>query len=492
MKRTIYVALSIAVLAAFASCKPTLIENPAPMAALSENQLAQDLQIAQYDMNENKQYVSSPDGNYISYNMKGYSGMAFTRADDGTEKVYSQGTAGFFKFLPRRGSDPNQTLWFRAYNIDGTYVEVSKQVTVKVPSDLAPEILNIAGDNGSKKWMWHYDNGATCWGNAGNSGNGAGFTWNTVDGKWWGPDTPDGLMDQLSHAPGGAATGAESNGAYMIFSDAGDVAAYTADGALIKSGSFDIKDYNPSRPDGWSVGTLKVSEPLSILFPFSINEGGKAVDTFDIMYLDPNYMTLVYTKGNGAGSWGEITFWMFKNGDDYVGALNANDKRKWTWDGENTCWGNAGNSGAGAAFGPGVIDGKWWGVDTPEGLMDQLSHAPGGAATGAESSDAYMEFTAGGDITSYAGDGSVIKASTYEVKDYDATRKASGNWQLGKLVTKDPAILFPFSINEGGKAVTEFDLMYIDADHMSLVYTKGNGAGSWGEITFWQFKAINE
>lgn len=40
--------------------------------------------------------------------------------------------------------------------------------------------------------------------------------------------------------------------------------------------------------------------------------------------------------------------------------------------------------------------------------------------------------------------------------------------------------------------MTEFDLMYIDADHMSLVYTKGNGAGSWGEITFWQFKAINE
>ena len=63
------------------------------------------------------------------------------------------------------------------------------------------------------------------------------------------------------------------------------------------------------------------------------------------------------------------------------------------------------------------------------------------------------------------------------------------NWELGKLTTTAPALLFPFSINEGGVEVTEFDVMYVDADHLTLVYTKGNGPGSWAEISWWKFAA---
>ena len=91
-----------------------------------------------------------------------------------------------------------------------------------------------------------------------------------------------------------------------------------------------------------------------------------------------------------------------------------------------------------------------------------------------------------GEVTSYAADGSKIRGGAYEIKVYEDGR--NGGWELGKLTTSEPALLFPWSINEGGVPVTEFDIMYMDGDYMNLVYTKGNGAGSWGEITFWRFK----
>lgn len=161
--------------------------------------------------------------------------------------------------------------------------------------------------------------------------------------------------------------------------------------------------------------------------------------------------------------------------------------KSWMWDWTNaqaTCWGNAGNSGAGAAFTPGNVDGHWWGVATPEELLDQLAHS-GGVVTGAESSDAYMTFNEDGSVFAVGADGSPIGRGSWEVADFDASRPSG--WELGKLKVDGGGILFPYSINEGGVEVHEFDLMYIDADNMTLVYTKGNGAGSWGEITFWKF-----
>jgi hypothetical protein len=42
-------------------------------------------------------------------------------------------------------------------------------------------------------------------------------------------------------------------------------------------------------------------------------------------------------------------------------------------------------------------------------------------------------------------------------------------------------------INGGGTPVTEYDIMYFDANNMTLVYTAGQASGGWGEITHWVF-----
>ncbi len=367
-------------------------------------------------------------------------------------------------------------------------------LTWEVQMEISPEVKMLFGKT-DKKWIWQSSSDAyTCWGNGGNAGNGSAFTANTVDGHWWGVNTPEELMGQLNHAKGHEAIGvaAASPDAYMIFDSEGQITSYAADGTQIAKSTYSIINYDPTRESnsGWELGKLVTAEP-AVLFPFSINEEGKMVTEFDIMYLDPNYMTLVYTKGNGAGSWGEITHWMFKSAEDFESALTGNGTRRWSWPNDGYyCWGNAGNSGQGALFGPTVVDGIWWGVSDASELMDQLAHA-GGTATGAEDNDAYMVFTTDGKISSYTADGSLIATSTYEIKDWDPTRVSSGGWELGKLVTAQPAVLFPFSINEGGVSVTEFDIMYLDGDNITLVYTKGNGAGNWGEITYWRFKPKN-
>ena len=482
MKKINYFALMVAAGLSLAACDPVLIDGPEPWVASTSEEVLAGLTFTQTDA-EGK---PAADGNYIHYNStKGI--VQWYNFKNDAENILTSGASGVIVLIPKRGQDPKQTIYGRIQNADGTQTKIEKTFNVFVPGDLDPEYKLLLGEDGKKSWTWHYGDGATCWGNAGNSGNGAGYTPTDIDGKWWGPDNPEALMDQLSHSVGGVATGAEDSGAYMTFDEDGNIVAYKADGSVIYSSTYSIEGYDASRASGWEIGKLKTADP-AVLFPFSINEGGKYVTEFDLMYLDANYMSLVYTKGNGAGSWGEITFWMFKNKDGVQDALNGGSKRQWTWSDEpGNFWGNAGNSGAGSAYTATNIDGKWWGPDTPEGLMDQLSHAVGGAATGAESSAAYMEFDKDGNITTYGGDGSVIYKSTYEVADFDPAR--TSGWELGKLKTAEPAILFPFSINEGGVAVTEFDLMYIDADNMSLVYTKGNGAGSWGEITFWKFKA---
>lgn len=178
----------------------------------------------------------------------------------------------------------------------------------------SPEIA-LSSLNGSRKWKWDYDapNGFTCWGNGGASSGDGYNSARTVDGQWWGVYTPENLLDQLGHAKDNVATGGESSDAYMVFTSNGEVTSYKGDGTVITTGKYEILDKNPKRNDNWELGKLKVSDPLCILFPWSINEEGKSVDEYDLMYIDENFMTLVYTKGNSPGSWGEITHWMFKS-----------------------------------------------------------------------------------------------------------------------------------------------------------------------------------
>ena len=485
MKKSIYLAVLAAAGLFLASCQPEIIVGGVPGANIGESEVATAFQV-DGQFADAGCLTPKSDGNFIKYHTDpAITVQVYQYKSDGSINVLATGASGVFNITPKRGNPSLQTYWVKAINPDASEVGFETAISVFVPSELDPQYKLLLGD-GVKSWMWDWNNAqATCWGNAGNSGAGAAFTARNVDGHWWGVSTPEELMDQLSHS-GGVATGAETSEAYMTFDEDMAINTFGVGGQQIYSSSFEITQYNPDRPNDWEIGKLVTSTP-SVLFPFSINEGGKSVTEFDLMYLDANYMTLVYTKGNGAGSWGEITFWKFKNKTGYNDALSGGSTRRWKWDITNeqgTCWGNAGNSGAGAAFTPGYVDGHWWGVATPEELMDQLSHS-GGVVTGAESSDAYMIFDADGSVDAVGADGSPIGRGSWEVTGYDPSR--SSGWELGKLNVNGGGILFPYSINEGGVEVHEFDLMYIDADNMTLVYTKGNGAGSWGEITFWKF-----
>lgn len=482
MKRIIYLAVIAAAGMVLASCQPEVLHGGSAAAGLDNNAVQSAFKI---DGQFADAACTQPqaDGNFIKYHTEPAVTVQISNLKNGAKVILATGATGVFNITPKRGSDTNQPFHVEAINQDASIAGFDSSVNVFVPGELDPELKLLLGD-GVKSWGWHFTDGATCWGNAGNTGAGANFTWNTVDGKWWGPDTPDGLMDQLSHAKGGVATGAEANGAYMTFDEDGNITSFKPDGTQIAKSTYSIKNYDPSRSSGWEIGKLVTSE-AAVLFPFSINEGGKEVTEFDLMYLDENYMSLVYTKGNGAGSWGEITFWMFQNKSGYNDALNGGSQRSWTWNSNgNAFWGNAGSTGAGANFTAGVVDGQWWGVTSTEEFLGQLSHAPGGAATGAENTDAYMVFDVNGTVTSYAADGSKIASSDYEVSDFD--EKRSSGWQLGKLTA--PGILFPYSINTSGASPANFSIMYIDADNLTLVDDKSD-VGGWGEITFWLFKA---
>ncbi|MCQ2152070.1 MAG: hypothetical protein MJY70_03325 [Bacteroidales bacterium] len=485
MKRLSYLAVIAAAGMFLASCQPEVIEGGVAGASVSPEQV-QSAFVIDGQFADAACTTPQSDGNFIKYHTSPAVTVQISQyKPDGSANILATGASGVFNITPKRGNPSQQQFVVTAINPDASQVSFTSNVTVYVPSELSPEYKLLLGD-GVKSWMWDWTNAqGTCWGNAGNSGAGEAFTARNVDGHWWGVTTPEELLDQLAHS-GGVATGAESSDAYMTFDEDMNITTFGAGDTKIYASTYEIKDYNPSRPSGWEVGKLVTATP-SVLFPFSINEGGKNVSEFDLMYLDANYMTLVYTKGNGAGSWGEITFWKFKNKDGYSDALCGGSSRNWKWDitnAQGTCWGNAGNSGAGAAFTPGYVDGHWWGVATPEELLDQLAHS-GGVVTGAESSDAYMTFNEDGSVFAVGADGSPIGRGSWEVADFDASRPSG--WELGKLKVDGGGILFPYSINEGGVEVHEFDLMYIDADNMTLVYTKGNGAGSWGEITFWKF-----
>ena len=475
-----------------ASCEPQILEGgsaDAPIAA-SDFTFVVDGQYADAGC-----VTAQTDGNFIKYHTEPATTVqVFSVKPDGSRALLGTGASGVINVKPKRGSDPVQTLVLQAINQDASLVENTATVTVFVPGELDPELQLLLGD-GVKSWTW--DNGLIgaayeFWGNAGNSGAGASFSGpGVVDGKWWGVKSTEEFEGQSAHSGGNVVLDMNVN-AYMTLDEDGNITSYGADGTKINKATFEVKDYDATRASGWELGKLITSGP-AVLFPYSINEGGKAAPEFDIMYLDHNYMTLVYTKGNGAGSWGEITFWCLKNKDGINDILNGGSERAWTWDcgtGSDgnpiAFWGNAGSTGGGANFTRETVDGKWWGVTSTSEFEGQTSHSPTGAFLPDMNEDAYMVFTADGKVTSYGPDGTQVNTATYEVTDWDASR-ASG-WQLGYLETSGPSVLFPYSINTSGAVCNKFSIMYADADYLTLVDDKSD-IGSWSEITFWKFRA---
>ena len=110
--------------------------------------------------------TAAADGNFVKFNIPNVSSVNIYYIRDEKEITLLSGKAGgVFKFIPKRGSDPTQTVYFRYINQDGEEVVASKDFTLQVAADLDPEIECLASDAGTKKWMWDMSMNKQAWGN---------------------------------------------------------------------------------------------------------------------------------------------------------------------------------------------------------------------------------------------------------------------------------------------------------------------------------------
>ena len=171
-------------------------------------------------------------------------------------------------------------------------------------------------------------------------------------------------------------------------------------------------------------------------------------------------------------------------------ASDAYGSKKWQWDTSVTgaFWGNMGYCGGSGADVGISGNGQWWGMTSDEDFAGQLQHSHDGAYHG-EGLNAWMEFNDEGIVTCYNEDGVAYQSGSYSVEGFDE----SAEWRKGLLKTK--AILWPYEINSGGNIPGEYEIVYITADKMTLVYPDGgayDGLGNWGEATFWHFKSSSD
>ena len=477
----------MAVVALLTACDPKEDSYSNNAKDVAQGDLAGIVTFTQADENGNAQ----ADGNYFTFTTSPATIVdIYTFRADGSENLLSHGVAsGSFKYAPSRGSDPNQTLFVRAMNSDGSKVEASKQVTVFVPGELEAEVKILASnDYGSKTWKWDPSITGAVWGNMGYCGGAGSDVGISGNGQWWGVTSTEEFNGQLQHTHNGINNGDGDLNAYMVISEDGLITTYDASGNKIREGIFKVENYDPSDPSAWKVGDLVTD---AILWPYEINSGGNIPGRYEIVYLTPDKMTLVYPDGgafDGLGSWGEATFWHFTSNTDVSGMVAGYDTGKnWTWDNSITgaVWGNMGYCGGAGSDVGASGNGQWWGVTSTEEFNGQLQHTDTGANAGDGDLDAYMTFGTDGLLTSYSASGSVVRSGTYEFE------MVTGNdWKVANLKTN--AILWPFEINSGGNIPGVYEVVYLTSDKMTLVYPDGgafDGLGSWGEASFWHFKA---
>ena len=313
------------------------------------------------------------DGNWIKYNIPNASGIYiyYIKADGSEFKLAAGAGGGVFNFVPSRGSDPNQTVYFKYINANLEEVVASKEFTVQVAAELKPEIRLIASnDYGKKTWTWDPSITGAVWGNMGYCGGNGSDVGISGNGQWWGVTSTDEFNDQLQHTHNGVNNGDGDLNAYMVFTEDGLIKSYDANGGIIREGSYEIKNYDANGT--WKVGDLVTD---AILWPYEINSNGNIPGTYEICYLTADKMTLVYPDGGDYGSlgnWGEATFWHFCSNSDVKGMVYGYDNGKnWTWDydGTSTVWGNMGYCG-GAGSDVGLShNGQWWGVTNEAEFM---------------------------------------------------------------------------------------------------------------------------
>ena len=476
------------------SCDPQKDDKSFDVTHITADALLNGAEFSQYADAECT--TPAADGNYIKFNCPNVSALTiYYLKPDGSEGVLSTGKAGgVFNFVPKRGSDPNQTVYFRYVNQDGEAVEASRQFTVQVAGDLAPEIKLLVSDEGKKVWKWDLSANEQAWGNMAYAmGPGEEFALAAAN-QWWGC-VPEALWSkeeggQYGHTDGDDSKAGEGDSnAYMIIDEDGKIATYDASGKVLRSGTYSIENYTPDRIEvggnPWHLGTFKTSEPV-VMFPYKINGGGTTVTEFQILQLTPGKFTLVYPGDAAAGSWAEATFWRFASTSDVVGCLTDNGEATWAWDDDNgLCWGNGGYGGFVYGGVSSVAGNSWWGVPSSD-LGEQISSYGYGQADGA---GATMTLTSDGLIKKSSGGSGSYELDLENKSDIGGYNEGK---TLGRFKTKGDGILFPVRIN-AGTTTDEFDIVYVSDNNFVLSYPNypaGGDNASWMEGTFWRFKKV--
>ena len=508
---------------ALTACDPAQESVDNNTVTASESDLLNGITFTQYA--DEAMLREAADGNYIKYvTNPGRQVQIYNYRGDGSMNLLASGASGSFSLKPGRGSDPNQPIFIRHLNSDGSVTTTETTLTVFVQQELDPAIKILASnDYGSKVWKWDTSITGTVWGNMGYCGGaGSEIGINGGGAQWWGistnddPDSGGGFNQQLSHSEGGVNHGDGDLDAYMVITEDGLIKSYDKEGNLVRQGAYEVQNYDPSDPTAWKVGDLKTD---AILWPWVINSGAKTpsqcgwgTGMYEIVYLTADKMTLVYPgvddKGNvnALGGWGEATYWHFCSNSDLAGMLTGYDEagKTWTWDTSvsGTVWGNMGYcGGAGSEIGINGGGAQWWGISTNDdpdsggGFNQQLDHSEGGVNHGDGDLDAYMTFTPAGMLTSYTANGEVIRNGVFELNSIEGDE-----WKVGEL--KTDAILWPWIINTGATMPSKatwgpgaYEVVYLTGSKMTLVYPghddKGNAnaLGGWGEATYWHFKA---
>ena len=279
MKKSILLfAVALGMLTA---CDPIKEEGSMAIDSFTASSLLDGAQFSQYA----DQACTTPqsDGNWIKYSVPKASSVYiyYLKADGSEFKLASGSSAGVFNFVPARGSDPLQTVYFRYQNAKGEETVASVDFTVQVASELKPEIRLLASnDYGKKTWKWDPSITGAVWGNMGYQPGDGTSVGTTGNGQWWGVTTTEEFNGQLQHTEDGTNHGDGDLNAYMVFTEDGLISAYDASGSVIRSGTFEVKDYNPG-------GEMKIGDLVTnaILWPYEINSGGNIPGTYEIAYV---------------------------------------------------------------------------------------------------------------------------------------------------------------------------------------------------------------
>ncbi len=499
MKKTLLILGLAGVM--FTACDPVMDKGTYESTTITSENFLNGATFTQFDKviadDGTESYVPSETGNYIQYDFSNVPAVTISYIDkNGETKVLSYGRAGgLFYYLPSRGSEPLQTLYFSYINADGTEVVAEKQFTLKVAQALEPAVEILVSDKGVKKWKWMPTevNGGAVWGNGGYcAGEQDGSL--AINGSWWGCGVEDGtcpdkFSGQANHAGDRyeQVKGETYSLSYMEFNEDGSLIAYDDKGNVVNTGSFSIKNYDQNKitnQEKFSRGTLETSEG-AILWPFAINQNGLQPTIFDVGYLDAGRMVLLYSVSGDA--WSECTWWSFMSDDDP--AILATHEWRWkpTEVNGGAVWGNGGYC-AGSQNGTGAINGAWWGCGVEDGtcpdkFSGQMQHAGASYIAGEEYSTSKMVFNADqATITLFDKDGKQIRQGSYSV---DLTPNPD-KFSIGTLNTSAGAILWPFAINQGGMEPTSFEIGYLGSDAMVLIFAP-EGTDAYGECTWWSF-----